>query len=249
MGIGGSAFNNGVKFISDNYTAKFVMKKDNSYDITTGTRVSVKPRVIELIKKIPVIKGFYEMFFGGNRIIPVLIATNFFIDISGDRIEESSHEIQTALLIVFAVISVALLFYIIKKMLYKIKDSWRYHGAEHKTILAYEDGLELSLENVRKCPRKAKRCGTNLVVFIILFYAVFSFFIDYASVRLVLSWVLAYELFDLEKGDKIPVINIFFKIGYWCQQKLFTLEPSDIQIIASIETINKLIELENNTRV
>jgi uncharacterized protein YqhQ len=81
----------------------------------------------------------------------------------------------------------------------------------------------------------------------LMFFAVCAALIPYLSVMLVLSFVLAYELFDLDDGDKIPVINLFFKFGYWCQQHLFTLEPTDEQIIASIETVNTLIGLEKQT--
>ena len=59
------------------------------------------------------------------------------------------------------------------------------------------------------------------------------------------AFVLGYELFDLENGDKYPIIKLFFMFGQWCQQKVFTREPTDNQIIASIETLKKLIELEN----
>ncbi|MCL2096982.1 MAG: DUF1385 domain-containing protein [Oscillospiraceae bacterium] len=248
MGIGGSARNDGVNFVSDNYTAKFVMKKDGGYSITTGTRIHVKESVKDVFRKIPFVKGLYSLFFGVNRILAISVAVNLFMDITRGRLEDSSARVQTAVLAAATVFLIALFVYIIKKILYKIKETWRYHGAEHKTILAYENDMELSLENVRSRPRTAKRCGTNMIVFVVLFLTAFSFFIDYVSVRFILAWVFAYELFDLEKGDKLPVINIFFKLGYWCQQRLFTLEPTDIQLIASIETINKLIELENNRK-
>ena len=122
-----------------------------------------------------------------------------------------------------------------------------FHGAEHKTIYACENNIELTLENVRKCPRIAKRCGTNLVVFLVLFYIVIAFLTNYASIKLVVSFVLAYELFDIENGDEIPFLKMFFKFGYWCQQNLFTREPSDIQLIASIETVKELQKLESES--
>ena len=71
---------------------------------------------------------------------------------------------------------------------------------------------------------------------------------NYQSIKLIGAFVLAYEVFDLKNGDKIPVLKLFFKLGHWCQQRLFTKEPTDIQLIASIETINKLIELEFEAR-
>lgn len=50
-----------------------------------------------------------------------------------------------------------------------------YHGAEHKTINAFEDGADLSPENVIRYPLEHPRCGTafllTLIVFSIIFFA------------------------------------------------------------------------------
>jgi hypothetical protein len=46
---------------------------------------------------------------------------------------------------------------------------WRYHGAEHKAVTAYERGVDLGdLGSVLACPRVHPRCGTNLVVWLAL---------------------------------------------------------------------------------
>ena len=46
---------------------------------------------------------------------------------------------------------------------------WRYHGAEHKAVTAYERGLDLGdVDSVLGCPRVHARCGTNLVVWLAL---------------------------------------------------------------------------------
>jgi uncharacterized protein YqhQ len=46
---------------------------------------------------------------------------------------------------------------------------WRYHGAEHKAVTAYERGLDLAdVDSVLGCPRVHARCGTNLVVWLAL---------------------------------------------------------------------------------
>jgi len=127
----------------------------------------------------------------------------------------------------------------------KVGDTWSFHGAEHKAIYAHENGIELTLEKVRGCPRIARRCGTNLVVFVVFFFVILWFITNYISIMYIGAFVLGYELFDLENGDKYPIIKLFFMFGQWCQQKVFTREPTDNQIIASIETLKKLIELEN----
>ena len=41
---------------------------------------------------------------------------------------------------------------------------WRYHGAEHKAVAAYETGVDIAdTDAVLRCPRVHDRCGTNLV--------------------------------------------------------------------------------------
>ncbi|MCL1982948.1 MAG: DUF1385 domain-containing protein [Clostridiales bacterium] len=242
MGIGGSAFNGGVNFISDDYVARFVMDKDGSYRVTTAKRLKATG-IRKHVRKIPLVKGLFSMF-SGNRWMIVIIAVTVLSDLLSYNEKIGDSAASTPLFIVICLALIVFLAYAVKNMFYKIKDTWRYHGAEHKTIYACENNMELTLENVRKCPRVARRCGTNLVVFIAFFYAILAFLIELESVKLVVAYVLAYELFDLKNGDNIPVVKLFFRLGYWCQQHIFTLEPTDAQITAAIEAMNALMDLQ-----
>jgi uncharacterized protein YqhQ len=49
----------------------------------------------------------------------------------------------------------------------EIRRVFAYHGAEHKTIYAYEQGLPLTVENVRVQSRFHPRCGTSFLLFVI----------------------------------------------------------------------------------
>lgn len=56
-----------------------------------------------------------------------------------------------------------------------IQQVFRYHGAEHKTINAFEGGLEMTPENILTCSRIHPRCGTSfLLIAVIVSIAVFS---------------------------------------------------------------------------
>lgn len=55
-----------------------------------------------------------------------------------------------------------------------IRRVFEYHGAEHKTIWAYEKGLSLTVENVRAQVRLHPRCGTNFLL-IVMVVAIFVF--------------------------------------------------------------------------
>ncbi|MEG0387428.1 MAG: DUF1385 domain-containing protein, partial [Niameybacter sp.] len=58
-----------------------------------------------------------------------------------------------------------------------IQRTFQYHGAEHKTINCIEKEQELTVENVRKCSRLHKSCGTSfLFVVMIVSILVFSLF-------------------------------------------------------------------------
>jgi uncharacterized protein YqhQ len=49
-----------------------------------------------------------------------------------------------------------------------VKRLYGYHGAEHKTINAYEAGVELTPENVAKFPIEHARCGTAFMLTLVL---------------------------------------------------------------------------------
>lgn len=50
-----------------------------------------------------------------------------------------------------------------------IQRVFQYHGAEHKTINAYEAGVELTPENVAQFPLEHPRCGTGFLLTVIIF--------------------------------------------------------------------------------
>ncbi len=57
-----------------------------------------------------------------------------------------------------------------------IRRVFQYHGAEHKTINAYEAGVELTPENVAKFPLEHPRCGTSFLLTLVLLSVIaFSF--------------------------------------------------------------------------
>ena len=50
----------------------------------------------------------------------------------------------------------------------EMKRLFAYHGAEHKTITCYEEGKELTIENVRECSRVHDRCGTTFLFLVMI---------------------------------------------------------------------------------
>ena len=143
-----------------------------------------------------------------------------------------------------------------------IRRVYMYHGAEHKTINCVENGLELNVENVRGQSREHKRCGTSLMLYVIIISILFFMFIrvDNPALRIVLRVVLipvvagvSYEFIRFAGNHDNVVVNILSKPGMW-MQGLTTREPEDDMIevaIASVEAVfdwkGYLEALENGT--
>ncbi|WP_051188435.1 DUF1385 domain-containing protein [Proteocatella sphenisci] len=133
-----------------------------------------------------------------------------------------------------------------------IKRVFQYHGAEHKSIFAYEQGIELNVENVRKMGRLHPRCGTNFMfVVIAISIAIFSF----VGIRNVwLRSLLKIAVFPLMAGISYEVIrfagkhqNFFTRAMVWpglMMQKITTKEPDDSQLEVAIASLKAVLEDE-----
>ena len=129
-----------------------------------------------------------------------------------------------------------------------IKRVYMYHGAEHKCINCIEQGMDLTVENVRKSSRLHKRCGTSFLLIVMLFSIVFFLFIRVDNrilqlmLRLVLIAVIAgvsYEFIRLAGRSDHMLVNLFSKPGLLLQ-RITTREPDDSMIevgIASVEAV------------
>ncbi len=125
-----------------------------------------------------------------------------------------------------------------------IRRVFMYHGAEHKTIFCFENGLPLTVENIRKQKRLHPRCGTSFMILMILISVIFSTLVQmiFPSVyNLAWLWVIIKILLvPLCCGAGYEVLkycgkhdNLFTKIvsapGKWLQ-KITTGEPDDDMI-------------------
>jgi len=129
-----------------------------------------------------------------------------------------------------------------------------YHGAEHKVIHAYEKGLELTLENVRKYSPLHPRCGTSfLMIVMVVSILVFSFipqqwpFISKFLSRIVFIPLIAGTSFELlklsAKWDHHPVMHFLITPGLMLQ-RLTTREPDDAQLEVALSALIEVLKLE-----
>ncbi|MBQ7732776.1 MAG: DUF1385 domain-containing protein [Synergistaceae bacterium] len=86
-----------------------------------------------------------------------------------------------------------------------IREVFRYHGAEHKTINAFEKGLAMTPDNIMKCSRIHPRCGTSfLLIAVIVSIIIFS----------PIKTLIAGESFALQVLARIILIPLVIGISY-----------------------------------
>ena len=134
-----------------------------------------------------------------------------------------------------------------------IKRVFTYHGAEHKVINAYEDGMPMEVEAVRKYDTAHVRCGTSFL-FVVLMIAIVVFaLIGRPSLWLmVLSRILllpviaalGYEVIYFgARHNKNPIVRAIISPGLRLQA-LTTKEPDDSQIEIALSALRKAVELD-----
>jgi uncharacterized protein YqhQ len=132
----------------------------------------------------------------------------------------------------------------------QMKRVFQYHGAEHKTINAYEHGAELSPRSVQRFSTVHIRCGTAFLLWVVVL-SIFIFGLlghpplligILARVVLVpLIAALSYEIlrFGARFYDVAPVRAVL-QPGLWLQH-LTTREPSDDQVEVAIAALRPVL--------
>ncbi|MDE6597231.1 MAG: peptide chain release factor N(5)-glutamine methyltransferase [Clostridia bacterium] len=210
-----------------------------------------------------------------SAIIGVILAVGIFIFLPRVLVDlipviDNKHWAYYVLLGVFKlVIFIAYLALIL--ILKDIRRLYKYHGAEHKTINAYELGVELTPENVAKCSRIHDRCGTSFL-FIVLFiniviislatwaFSTYVYFIDNKILRFLLNIGIEIVLLPLIAGISYELLKFFAKFdnkfvdifkapGKLLQKTLTTREPDIEMIEVAIAAFKKVLEMDADETV
>lgn len=131
---------------------------------------------------------------------------------------------------------------------------FQYHGAEHKSIHAYEAGEELTSENVQKYSPLHARCGTAFLLMVmvisILFFMIFgrpdSILVRIGSRILLIPLIagISYEITKFaSKRQDSRFIRIIVKPGLLLQ-RLTAKEPSIDQIQVAICSLQEVLAME-----
>lgn len=127
---------------------------------------------------------------------------------------------------------------------------FQYHGAEHKSINAYEAGEELTVENVKKYSIMHKRCGTSFLFMVMLVsVVVLSFFGWPSPILRVLTRILAlpliagisYEINRLIGRMDNGFANLLAKPGLAIQKYATVKEPDDHMLEVAIEALESVL--------
>lgn len=139
-----------------------------------------------------------------------------------------------------------------------IKRLFMYHGAEHKSIFCYENGLELTVENVKKQSRFHPRCGTSFIfltlvlsilvstIIVLIFPGVRKYKIIWMLVKILLLPIImsfGYELIRYAGRHDNAFSRISSAPGQW-MQRITTKEPTDDIIEVGIASIKVALGLE-----
>lgn len=133
-----------------------------------------------------------------------------------------------------------------------IRRVFQYHGAEHKTIHAYEAGLPLTVENVQKFSTLHPRCGTAFLLIVMLVSIVVFAFLGWPDLwlrilsRVVLLPVVAgisYEIIRFSGRSKNSFVHMATLPGLWLQ-KITTNQPDDDMVEVAIESLKAVLPAE-----
>lgn len=164
------------------------------------------------------------------------------------------HNIFATLLEGIVRICIFIVYILLVSKMKDIRRVFEYHGAEHKSIFCYEQGEELTVENVKRQKRLHPRCGTSFLILVMLIsIIVFSFIswenpVERVIIRLLLLPVVAglsYELIKIAGRHDNKLVRIISAPGMWLQ-KITTKEPDDSQIEVAIASLKAVLTGDKN---
>jgi uncharacterized protein YqhQ len=153
-----------------------------------------------------------------------------------------------------------------------IRRVFQYHGAEHKSIYAFENGDDLTVANARKYPTMHPRCGTSFLLFLVVvsvfvFSAIFPLIVSAMGVaqpknlgigahflavffKIVLMVPIASVSYEIIRfsGNHMqnPIVRFLISPGLLLQ-KLTTREPTDDQLEVALASLRRVLYLEKQS--
>jgi uncharacterized protein YqhQ len=185
--------------------------------------------------------------------------------ISGEMVMASSGDVITAnkksnvlYNVVESVVKIAIFlgYLALVSQMKDIRRVFEYHGAEHKSIFCYENGEELTVENIKKYKRFHPRCGTSFLLFVVVI-SIIIYSIVGRHPNLLINVLIRIALLPVIAGVSYEIIKFAGKHadnkfvswlnqpGMWLQ-RLTTREPDDTQIEVAIHSLKAVIPEDKN---
>ncbi len=133
-----------------------------------------------------------------------------------------------------------------------IKRVYQYHGAEHKTVFAFESGQPLTIPAAQQYSTYHPRCGTSFLMTVMIIsiaaytlVPVTTFWSRFAT-RIALLPLIAgvsYEIIRFAARRRASLFAVLTKPGLWLQ-RITTQPPSDDQVECAICALDEAMELE-----
>ena len=133
-----------------------------------------------------------------------------------------------------------------------IRRVYQYHGAEHKTVFAFENGDPLETAAVQKYSTYHPRCGTSFLMTVMLisigFYMLvpFTTFWERFASRIALLPLIAgvsYEIIRFAAKHRGSLFALMTAPGLWLQ-RITTQPPSDEMAQCAITALDQAMALE-----
>jgi uncharacterized protein YqhQ len=140
---------------------------------------------------------------------------------------------------------------------------FEYHGAEHKSICAYEAGEPLTVENARRHGTCHPRCGTSfLLVVLLVSLTIFTIFFPLFPPLTRTGILNNFVQVLIKVGLMFPIAAISYEIIRWggrhahhplarfllwpglATQRLTTQEPDDSQLEVALEALKAVLARE-----
>ena len=133
-----------------------------------------------------------------------------------------------------------------------IRRVYQYHGAEHKTVFAFENGDPLNAREVQKYTTYHPRCGTSFLMTVMIISMVVYMMIPVQTfwarfgIRIGLLPVIAgvsYEIIRYAAKHRGSLFALMTAPGLWLQ-RITTQAPDDSQVECAIIALDKAMALE-----
>jgi uncharacterized protein YqhQ len=215
-------------------------------------------------------KGVNDATINAMMIVGLIVGVAFFIlvPIIFSRLLNTRMHVRWQLTAVEGLFKIALFVgYVLAISLLKdIRRVFQYHGAEHKTINAYEAGVELNVESVVRHTKVHVRCGTSFILVVlvanIVVYALIGDHLPHGSllekgfVNNLIRWAyhlallpfvagISYEIIRLAGNAKDSIITKLILAPGLLMQKITTREPEPEMIEVAIRSLQCVLDREN----